>query len=224
MSKVLLSVSKPLLPLFETVANSIQAIEESNRPNGKIIVHIHRAASSQADLSEDLKGSRAVTGFTVEDNGIGFNDANFVSFQTPDSKYKALRNGKGVGRLYWLKAFEGAHIESTFIKDEKTYSRVFDFDLPGDGVHDECLVESTPSGTGTKITLSRYLPDYICPKLYDTLARKIIEHFLTYFTMDTFPSIYLKDETEGINGRDCHPAVRRRCGRGSSVLVGYGIR
>jgi O-glycosyl hydrolase len=25
-------------------------------------------------------------------------------------------------------------------------------------------------------------------------------------------------------GRDCHPAVRRRCGRGSSVLVGCGIR
>ena len=24
--------------------------------------------------------------------------------------------------------------------------------------------------------------------------------------------------------RDCHPAVRRRCGRGSSVLVGCGIR
>ena len=48
------------------------------------------------------------------DSGIGFTDANFDSFETVDSPYKAPHGGKGLGRFLWLKAFSRVEVESHF--------------------------------------------------------------------------------------------------------------
>jgi len=50
----------------------------------------------------------------VRDNGIGFNDSNFISFCTPDSLQKQKRGGKGLGRLACLQAFERIRVHSVF--------------------------------------------------------------------------------------------------------------
>ena len=42
--------------------------------------------------------------FAVIDNGSGFNDANYDSFETVDTQYKQQFGGKGLGRFSWLKA------------------------------------------------------------------------------------------------------------------------
>jgi len=52
-----------------------------------------------------------VNGFTIVDNGVGFNQPNLESFFTPDAQYKVRKGGKGLGRFIWLKAFDRAEVE-----------------------------------------------------------------------------------------------------------------
>ena len=42
---------------------------------------------------------------TITDNGCGFDEKNFSSFTTADSRFKESKGAKGVGRFIWLKAF-----------------------------------------------------------------------------------------------------------------------
>jgi hypothetical protein len=94
--------TEALLPVFEAVVNSIQSIEERNiRKKGKIIVTINRAITNQQKMN--YAPDEHITGFEIEDNGIGFNDANLDSFQTSDTIYKMEEECKGVGRFFWLK-------------------------------------------------------------------------------------------------------------------------
>lgn len=62
--------SEALLPVFEAVVNSIQAIEErGNLSGGEIEVRVVREAPG---MLRDLDES-GITGFIITDNGIGFN-------------------------------------------------------------------------------------------------------------------------------------------------------
>jgi hypothetical protein len=106
--------------------NSFHAIKEAKLPanvQGRIVVDIRR---EPALLDE---ANSAVTGFSIEDNGIGLDDHNFDSFNTAFSSNKEAIGGKGLGRFTWLKAFHLAHVCSTFLDDDGTYqTREFDFD------------------------------------------------------------------------------------------------
>ena len=106
--------SNPLLPVLEAVVNSFQSLEELGTVSGKFIrITVER---DPVVLEEEVKyvTSAPITGFVIEDNGVGFNDANMASFLTSDSDYKAANGGNGVGRFMWLKAFGRAEAESTF--------------------------------------------------------------------------------------------------------------
>ena len=94
---VQLPVSKPLLPLFEAIMNSIQSIEDVKEKNGTIDVEVIRDSSTTL-LPED-RGTADITGFIIKDNGIGFDEKNYEAFLTSDTTYKASRGGKGIGRF-----------------------------------------------------------------------------------------------------------------------------
>ena len=103
------------MPVFESVVNSIQAIEDAgNNFSGKIQVEIQRSLQQTfSDFGKKRKGPdphKDIIGFVIEDNGIGFNDENLNSFEEFDSMLKANRGCRGIGRLMWLKAFAGAKI------------------------------------------------------------------------------------------------------------------
>ena len=77
--------NKSLIPLFEAVVNSLQAIEERQKSDsfeGKILIKIDR----EETLSEDILGK--IDNITITDNGIGFDEKNFTSFLESDSEYK----------------------------------------------------------------------------------------------------------------------------------------
>jgi hypothetical protein len=114
---------KPLIPLFEAVMNSFQAIRDAKRKDGFIKITIER----DVILLEEEQGP--IRSFSITDNGIGLNDENFDSFNTAFSDHKLARGGKGLGRLTWLKAFDKVEIDSTF-KDpgEDAQRRRFTFD------------------------------------------------------------------------------------------------
>ena len=85
-------MSKPLLPLYEAVVNSIQAIQEVKEQRGRIVITINRDANQLLKDSEPALAD--IVGFAVQDNGIGFTDQNFHAFETSDTTYKANRIGK----------------------------------------------------------------------------------------------------------------------------------
>src|SRR2546425_10254014 len=105
-----------LHPLFEAVVNSIVAIEEVGREDGRINIRIERDTQQQV-LDMHFNTIITIKSFIIEDNGIGFTEANFVSFDTMDSRAKAFRGGKGIGRLLWLKAFDHAEIDSIYYEN-----------------------------------------------------------------------------------------------------------
>lgn len=185
------------MPLFEAITNSIQAIKEARQKNGIVTVRIHRDAEHPS-LSEDVKATPPVAGFSITDNGIGFNNDNYESFSRSDTRHKLKIGGKGVGRFTYLKVFEDVEISSLFADESSLKRREFSFtldDVMWDGVlHDV----DTASSKQTTLKLSGIRSEYQkhCPKNGETIARKIIEHFLPHFSITRVPKIVLEDEFE----------------------------
>lgn len=190
--------TKPLLPLLEAVSNSIHAIEDAGIENGKISIRIIRDTAGSLALDEDAKGLIEITGFEITDNGNGFEDENFASFETCDSRHKASRGAKGIGRLLWLKAFTDIRIEShyqTFDGHKRT--RTFDFALP-EGV---CNPEDRPRESATMQTtvhLEGFRKEYSdpCPKKAGTIADRLINHLVLNFLNPKVPQIEIVDDLE----------------------------
>lgn len=103
-----------MIPLFESIVNSIHAINEvkiiNQNYSGKITIKFIR------DLQFLNDGIEPIDSINIEDNGCGFNKDNFKSFMESDTDHKADIGGKGVGRFSWLKAFNNVDIHSIFWK------------------------------------------------------------------------------------------------------------
>jgi hypothetical protein len=118
--------SKALFPLFEAVVNSFEAIEDAatlTSPSIEILV-------DRDPVLEVMEGE--VNGFTITDNGVGFNELNLDSFFTSDTQYKLSKGGKGLGRFNWLKAFDYAEIESHYWENSRLLRRAFRFSVADD--------------------------------------------------------------------------------------------
>ena len=192
-SNVILGANRPLIPLFEAVVNSIHSIESAGIQNGKIIIYVERD-ESQSLLYEE-NDNRPIKSFVIEDNGIGFDEANYTSFTTSDTKFK--RGAKGIGRFTWLKAFENVQINSVYKVNGDNFERNFDFLLTNEGV--ENLAEKqTKDERKTIVKLSNYKSKYQenCSKNVHTIAEKIIEHCLIYFLSGKCPKILITDRTD----------------------------
>lgn len=191
--------TKALYPLFEAVSNSIDAIEERKPENGTIIITIERLA--QGLLEEDGEENREllpIQNIMIEDNGIGFRDANFEAFSELNTVWKKNRGGKGIGRVAWLKVFNHAEIESTYKNGGKSNSfRHFKF------VCDEDAIELIESGSAkpdieinTRVRLINCKNEYqeAIPKRRSVIAQELVVHFLPFFMASTMPDILLRED------------------------------
>src|ERR1700730_17757956 len=81
---------KPLIPLFEAVMNSFQAIRDTRASAraGLITIDIER---EQGLIAVD---DATICAFKVADNGIGLNDENYDSFNTAFSDHRLNQGGK----------------------------------------------------------------------------------------------------------------------------------
>src|SRR6266550_5767132 len=86
---------KPLIPLFEAVMNSFQAVRDAKRSSKDGFIRI--SIGRETDVLGENNGP--IYSFTIVDNGIGLNDENFDSFNTAFSDHKLSRGGKGLGRF-----------------------------------------------------------------------------------------------------------------------------
>lgn len=207
--------SHGLLPLFEAVVNSIQAISARGQaaPEGKIEIKIKRTA--QQPLQFDAPSKRGapplepITSFIVLDNGCGFNDENLSSFQTLDSDYKASEGCRGVGRLLWLKAFESVNVRSDFLLEGRQFQRrTFRFNAIR-GI-EEVSTSASPLGLAepsTSVELLGFRKEYRdkAPKTTRAIANAIFEHCLWYFVRPGgAPKISVRDGDEIISLEDVY--------------------
>lgn len=181
---------KALLPLFEAIMNSYQAIQEREAiASGYIDVTVER--EQQLNLGD---GVAKPISFTIRDNGAGFHDDNFESFNTAFSEHKASQGGKGLGRFLWLKAFEKVEIKSTYGTKSglKLRKFIFDFGYNFDEVEEE-LSSDTHTGSEVKLVGLRDLYRDECPSDLVKIGQKIIEHFVLLFVSGEMPRITLRD-------------------------------
>ncbi len=202
-NQIKLPQTKALWPLFETIVNSIQSLEDTcDCINPTITVTAERGEYHQINIDGNLEQEHFID-FTVRDNGEGFTERNYSSFLEAYSTFKVAKGCKGIGRFLWLKAFERVEISSTYTENGKWYRRNFAFSLdkiidPEDNLRvvDECNGlerETVVHLVGFKSTYRDSIPLSL-----ESLVKRIIEHCLPYFLMDNCPHIVVKD-SEGEN-------------------------
>lgn len=196
--------TRPLMPLFEVVSNSIHAITEAKEKKqlegeGEIYIKIIRNGDVAVLSSLEEIDQYPIKSFEVTDNGIGLNDDNLNCFIESDTDHKIEIGGKGVGRFVCLKAFDKLIVSSCFKQSEVKKRREFEFKATREGFHNfHEKVEGVNGKLGTKILLSDYKEEYKknVPRSLRDVAREIVFHFQLYFIQDTAPKIIVENQNK----------------------------
>ena len=190
--------SKALWPLFETIVNSIQSLEETKDcVDPCITVLANRPVERQVKINgeEELNHFEE---FIVTDNGEGFTERNYKSFLEAYTTYKIQKGCKGIGRFLWLKAFNKIEVKSVYTEDGKWYQREFTFSLENMIEPEENRTEISAPEDGSRLTevhllgFQSYYRDEVALSL-ESLVKKVIEHCLPYFIVEGCPTIIVKD-------------------------------
>ena len=174
--KIPLSKRDLLNPIFEAVNNSLQSIDNLEKPyNGEISVEF----LYNNGLFGDNDSNCFLRSILIEDNGVGFDEKNFNSFNILDSSFKRAIGGKGVGRLTWLTCFNNVEIKSNYFENGSYWNRTFCFNSQN-GVYQnkEENIESN-SSLKTSITLVNPKSEYV--NLFNYSEEDIIDKFLNKF-------------------------------------------
>jgi Histidine kinase-, DNA gyrase B-, and HSP90-like ATPase len=162
--------------IVEVVVNAIQAIDQKGAPSGEVKIKAIRSAQLETD-----GGLSDITGFEIQDNGIGFTDENRDSFDTLYSDLKISDGGKGFGRFTCLKYFDRLHVDSDYQSGELFSHRSFRMGKGKDIIVDETNGLSKATESGTTIRLEWIKPGKSVDKRLDTIARNLVEKLLPYF-------------------------------------------
>lgn len=183
--------SHALMPVFEAVVNSIHSIEDSPTELKEcwIQVLVHRSRnteSKQGQMVENSEEIAPISGFTIEDNGVGFDEDKYAAFLTLDTDYRRRQGGHGVGRLLWLKAFDSIQIESLFQENNQCMKRSFSFSVKsGVDSHNRGQIDDTQS-LRTTLQLLDFKDEYrdACPVSSDKIVDGLLEHILWYLVRE----------------------------------------
>jgi len=187
-----LSQAKAMMPLYEAISNSIDAIEEHGDGwrNHSIRIRLIAANDLAHEAGDD---TLIVDGFDVIDDGIGFNEKNMESFQEAHTLSKVKLGGRGIGRFTFLKVFYSAHVRSVFKEHGKSFLREFDFNIQDElKGHDTLaeVVEANGTATSLRGMDARFRVGW--PINPEVIAERIIAHFLIRFAARSCPSMVLE--------------------------------
>lgn len=198
--------SHALLPLLEAVVNGLQAIDARGDDigRGRLKVTVERSAQEAFDLGSSGPGRaplKPITGFIVEDNGVGFTPDNMSSFETLDTDFNAKLGCRGVGRLLWLKAFDKVLVRSAYRAEDGTLvARQFKFSVAGEVEHTD-----PPEGlseTCAAVHLDGFKDAFQqhAPKTAEAIAREVFEHCIWYFLRPGgAPDVTIVDDDEVVS-------------------------
>lgn len=178
-------------PIIEMIVNAIHAIDATERSDGKVSVRALR--SSQLELDGALPD---ITGFEVEDNGIGFNDTHRESFDTLYTDAKINEGGKGFGRFIGLKYFEDLHVKSVYKDGDGFMCRDFSMGRGNDIIVHERVTPSEIHEIGSVVTLNTLKGRRAYDKRIPTIARHLVERLLPYFITEDYvcPIVVLSEQ------------------------------
>lgn len=189
------NATQSLQPLFEAVSNAMFAIEDQF---GDAVGDGH------IDITVSHLSDPAAISIEIADDGIGLDAARYNAFCTIDTDFKRAKGGKGVGRLFWLDAFDAIAVDSSYRTGAGSARRAFDFMLNNDEQVVPTIAEAPdPSGHhGTRVRFHRlrtkeYADPF--PKRADTFLRYFSAHFIADFLLGGGPTILVDvdgDETE----------------------------
>ncbi len=187
-----LTRTEVLLPIYESVVNSIISLNKVKNENKKIDVFIERQTSAETDTNLFGKISAPIKNVKIIDNGEGFNEENFASFSKPFSKYNRKYGCKGVGRFTILALFKKMEISSIYNDNGQWKKRFFSFDAENEiyGVREESL-----QGTHdykTEVYLIDCNNKQLLPytkKNAEEIAKGIMDHCFIYYLSGTLPDI-----------------------------------
>ncbi|WP_333861587.1 hypothetical protein [Clostridium sp.] len=148
-----------------------------------------------------LNSIQSIEDIIIKDNGIGFTDDNYNSFNTYASEHKLEKGCKGVGRMLWLKAFCDVEVESIYDEKGKRKQRKFLFDTNNEVYNLSIKEVEDESIRETKVRLNTLRHEYKsnCPKRLDTIARNILNHCFTYYVLGKAPKILVSDDRDTID-------------------------
>lgn len=190
-----LTPSHAMMPLYEAVSNALDAIDASGKDiaRGKIDITLIRQDDLASRGGAELQ---LIDGFSVQDNGIGFNSLHFSAFKEAYTLMKVKLGGKGVGRFTYLKVFNEVAVKSVFQEKDANNVREFLFSIDQE-VYDEkpIYISAEKENAGTTITIKGMIDDYRegWPKEASIVAEKIMNHFLIRFASDSCPTMWLHD-------------------------------
>ncbi len=176
-----------MLPVLEAISNAIDGIEqrfqEDAKKEGKVLVRF---------VPDVETGDLLVS---VSDNGIGLNENNYRSFQTPFSGFKLAKKGRGFGRFIAFKVFNRILYSTRYELNADLQSRTFRFDIKEP--KEIIMFDGEPDFTdcGTTVELNQPLEEWkpiVSTLDSNEVLDEIGSHFLPYFLFRWLPQIKLQ--------------------------------
>lgn len=196
-----------LLPLFEVVVNAILSVGDKYPTEGGLIkidiIREKKTGLFDNSLLVDKEGTiltPPIQSFRITDNGVGFEEANFKSFNTAYSQKNKAKGCKGVGRFTVLACFDQMHIKSIYKSNGQQYLREFSFDTTNEVKQADgspSVLESAANNE-TVVTLNNYQPNFKGKTAITAkqIAGDIIENCLPFFISGNAPTIVLQDDID----------------------------
>lgn len=196
-----LSKSEVFLPLYESIVNSIISLLRTGRKDGKIDVFIERENVDNSELELFEKKVPPIKSIEIVDNGEGFTEANFKSFNAPYTKLNKKYGCKGIGRFTMLAMFNSINVVSIYQENEKWYRREFVFDGTKELVYNN-RIELDAKDTHeyqTKVKLTDCNNNELKPytaRNAEEIAKGVKNHCFIYYLCGQLPTINIVEFTE----------------------------
>lgn len=189
------NATQSLQPLFEAVSNAMFAIEDQ---------YDDKAAKGRIDITVSKLSDPVAIKILIADDGIGLDAKRYAAFCEIDTDFKKSKGGKGVGRLFWLDAFNEIKVDSTYSSGWGTAKREFAFVLNNSeqvvpSVQDQPVTDDEAHGTRVRfqgIRTKEYADPF--PKRADTFLRYFSAHFIADFLMGGGPTILIDVDGEAV--------------------------
>lgn len=189
------NATQSLQPLFEAVSNAMFGIEDrygDDVAKGRIDITVSKLADPRA------------IDILIADDGIGLDSDRYAAFCEIDTDFKKSKGGKGVGRLFWLDAFDKIDVESTYGFGGGIAKRAFTFVLNNaeqvvPTVEDKIASPQEDRGARVRfrgIRTKEYADPF--PKRADTFLRYFSAHFIADFLMGGGPTIVLDVDGDAV--------------------------
>lgn len=186
-----------MLPLFECVVNSIISLMQVEHGEKEIQIKIIRG---ELPTQTNIENTRTIQSIVISDNGVGFTDKNFTSFQTPFSKALKTYGCKGIGRFTVLAAFKRIRVRSNYYENGWKF-REFECDSENE-VQPKELRDSNEQVLRTNVELIDCFNPIVKDKTalsVSEIAHEIMHHCLIYYLGGVLPTIRIfdSDNNEG---------------------------